>query len=252
MYSKIAFSVKIDAYSVTDPIPSSQGVLQGCLLSPLLFSLFINDIIEFLDIEYIHAPTINGVKIHALLYADDLVLLSSTKVGLQHLINRLSQYCKLWLMQVNVSKTKVMVFKSGGGKLAKHESWHLDGKPLEVVKHFKYLGLTLSSNGMWFKNQEVLNHQALKSLFQVKKILYTTPGCPIKLFLHIFDTAIAPIILYGSEICGLYWKRSIEKIQLSFLKYAVKVPRCAPNAGIYLELGRIKLKHVALSRSLSY
>ena len=148
MYSNIAFSVKIDTYSVTDPITSNQGVLQGCMLSPLLFSLFINDVIEYLNIESIHAPQINGVQIQALLYADDLVLLSTTKVGLQHLLDRLCQYCKLWLMQVNVSKTKVMVYKKGGGKLARHETWYLEGKPLEVVSHFKYLGMTLSSNGM--------------------------------------------------------------------------------------------------------
>ena len=252
MYSDISFAIKTDFFSISEEIESKQGVLQGCLLSPLLFSIFINDIVDFLNIDSAHAPLVGGSSIHALLYADDLVLCSTTKVGLQNLLNKLSNYCKYWHMQVNISKTKVMVFKRGGGRLAAYEKWYLDGSPVEIVDHFKYLGMTLSSNGSWLKNNEVLNNQAQKALFQIKKLVYKTPNCPVKLFLHIFDTAISPIILYGSEICGPYWKQNIEKVPLAFLKFLLKAPRSTPNAGILLELGRLKLKAIALKRSVNY
>ena len=49
-----------------------------------------------------------------LLYADDIVFFSNTAEELQSSLDLLSDYCKRWKLKVNVSKTKVMVFRKGG------------------------------------------------------------------------------------------------------------------------------------------
>ena len=71
--------------SVSDPLCVLQGVKQGCLWSPLLFSLYINDLHECLPGGVIVADTL--VKV--LLYVDDLIILSESELELQTMINSL-------------------------------------------------------------------------------------------------------------------------------------------------------------------
>ena len=50
-----------------------------------------------------------GEPINALMYADDLILISESKEGLQKQINKLSEYCDKWKLEVNVKKSKIKV-----------------------------------------------------------------------------------------------------------------------------------------------
>ena len=80
------------------------GVRQGENLSPLLFSIsdFLNDI--NLD---------TYLKLYVLLYADDTVILAESPRELQLALDAMDQYCTLWKLKINVSKTKVLVFSRG-------------------------------------------------------------------------------------------------------------------------------------------
>ena len=62
--------------------PQTRGLRQGCGLSPYLFNIFINDIIDYIDKEETHSPVIWELKIPGLLFADDLALASFTSHGL--------------------------------------------------------------------------------------------------------------------------------------------------------------------------
>ena len=61
-------------------------------------------------------------------------------------------------MEVNTSKTKVIVYKKGGG-LRKEEKWKYKGEDLEVVKEYKYLGYWFSSTG---KNEKHMRKISIK------------------------------------------------------------------------------------------
>ena len=94
---------------------------QGEHLSPFLFAVFINDLETFLDIhEAPYLQTIDNLfdecinifmKTFLLLYADDTLLFSKTYEGMQNLLNVFSDYCKLWKLEVNLSKTKTLSFQ---------------------------------------------------------------------------------------------------------------------------------------------
>ena len=50
------------------------------------------------------------------MFADDLVILSESSKGLQRAIDRLQDYCTKWGLTINIDKTKVLIFNSGGHK----------------------------------------------------------------------------------------------------------------------------------------
>ena len=110
MYANTQQGLKING-SVTNPFRSYRGVRQGCVLSPLLFNLFINDIPHIFD-KSCNPIVLNNIKINSLMYADDLLILSETEQGLKDSLNRLSIYNEKWLLKVNYNKTKTMIFQS--------------------------------------------------------------------------------------------------------------------------------------------
>ena len=54
MYCEVNYSIKL-SYGLTDPIKSSTGLKQGCVLSPLLFNLYVNDLPSIFSVA--HQPS---------------------------------------------------------------------------------------------------------------------------------------------------------------------------------------------------
>lgn len=95
---------------LSEPFETIGGVKQGCLLSPLLFSLYLNDLYEFLE----GGLDVEGTNVRLLMYADDIVILSEHPNVLQKMIHNLEKFTKIWNLEVNMSKSKIMVFRNGG------------------------------------------------------------------------------------------------------------------------------------------
>ena len=108
MYTNDRLCVRVDD-KMTESFMSEVGVRQVDVLSPSLFKIFINDLPSIID-DKTDSITLDGEKIPCLLYADDLVLFSDTKNGLQEKLNILNKYCTEWCIDVNVKKTKVIIF----------------------------------------------------------------------------------------------------------------------------------------------
>ena len=113
MYKKTKCSVKMGG-SCTEFFAVTRGVRQGCPLSPILFNLYVNDIFTIMNQNNESEIFLNKeVPINALMYADDLILLSDTPEGLQRQIDKLSKYCDDWRLNINLKKTKMMIFNRG-------------------------------------------------------------------------------------------------------------------------------------------
>ena len=80
MYSKAMSSLKLPYHEVTDQFHCEIGVRQGCNLSPLLFTLFISGLETELAKNKMGTRLWNR-PIDLLMYADDIVLTSSSEEG---------------------------------------------------------------------------------------------------------------------------------------------------------------------------
>ena len=76
-----------------------------------------------------------------LLYADDLVILSTSASGLQNSLDKINSYCDKWKLEVNLTKSKVMCLNKQG-KYIKHE-FTLGHEKLEGIKSYSYLGIEI-------------------------------------------------------------------------------------------------------------
>ena len=83
---------------------------QGCSLSPILFSVFINDLLKEVEQAVLGIQLSSGKTIGGMLLADDFVGVNDSKKSMQKLIDVVHSYCSKWRLRVNVIKSAVMVF----------------------------------------------------------------------------------------------------------------------------------------------
>ena len=110
MYDGMSSVVRLNQVYFTEPFNLTCGLRQGCVLSPTLFNLYINDLSLNLT------TTKKGVYfgdffINNLLYADDLVIFAGNENDLQFLLNALSSWCCNWGMFINIDKSAVIHFR---------------------------------------------------------------------------------------------------------------------------------------------
>ena len=121
---------------------------QGDVLSTILLNIYINDLSRRL-LENSRSPdTVNDLpylddtKINNLLFADDLANFSLSKEELQKQISMLEQYSNEWGLELNLSKTKIMIFNK-------------QGQEIEIVKQYTYLGFTFIPSGKKTKELKI-------------------------------------------------------------------------------------------------
>ena len=86
--------------SFTKPFRVSTGLRQGCVLSPILFNLFVNDLPASITATN-EGVQFGGSTISSLQYADDLVMIADSEQALQTLLGKVHEWCSLWSIKVN-------------------------------------------------------------------------------------------------------------------------------------------------------
>ena len=110
LYSRVDCAVRVED-EMTNFFQYLVGVKQGCILSPLLFNLFINDLDQMLrDSGIDDGINMGDIVLYILLYADDIVLISDSTEGLQKFLKVLFSFCEDSQMEENVKKTQIMIF----------------------------------------------------------------------------------------------------------------------------------------------
>lgn len=253
MYNSIKSCVRCTGSELTDYFECLQGLKQGCLCSPILFSYFINELANDIirggrnGIQLLP----NQVELFLMLFADDLALMSSTVIGLQNQLNLLYEASRRLGLKVNTDKTKIVVFRKGG-YLGAREKWYLGDRKLEVVGKYKYLGLNFSTMLSFNIATGEFVARAKKGVVEIVRALKAYGCFSCEVFFKLFDAQIAPSLLYASELWGFKENKQIEKVHLYACKLFVNLPVRTPNDMVYGELGRYPLAISSAARCIQY
>ena len=150
---------------LSEEVTLSTGAPQGCVLSPVLFSLYTNEI------------TCNNTVLALIKYADDMALAARLKDE-----NSLAQYfqfikdLRTWFdesfLQLNIQKTKELIcFSRGQGQDASLcEPLRIGNEPVEQVSQFKYLGTVLDQHLSFTENVDYIYKKAQQRLYLLRKL----------------------------------------------------------------------------------
>ena len=109
MYDGCKASINLNGH-ITESFMTEFGVKQGDCLSPTLFGLFINDMVNDLKTNCVGVH-LGDLIIHCLLYADDIALMAESEEDLQRMFDVMHSWCKKWRMKVNPQKSNVVHFR---------------------------------------------------------------------------------------------------------------------------------------------
>ena len=168
------------------------GVRQGGILSPDLYSIYVDDLISQL-IALGKGCYILGRFAAALFYADDMALLSPSVKGLQILINLCSDYCLEWDIKLNAKKSKNLVFGKG---LAPNYLIKLNGDDIPWEAKWPYLGIQLKSGASF----NCCIKEKLSSFYRSLNSILRIEGRSDEIvLLRLLEAHCLPVLTYGIE-----------------------------------------------------
>ncbi len=240
MYNNIKSCVMVDK-KMSDTFKCNMNVRQGENLSPLLFVLYVCDIKEKL-IEYNckHRDFYDGLlnaylRILVLMYADDTVLICDSELSMMQTLISFHMYCSEWKLNVNVGKTKIVIFTRGQVQTSNFY-FSLGGEKVKAVNDYEYLGILFNYNGRFRKGELELVRKAtraLDSLIGTSRKL----DLPFDIQIDLFNTMAVPVLNFRCEIWGDNIIREIELLHLKFMKHVLYAHRYTSTDIVYGELG---------------
>jgi hypothetical protein len=149
--------------SVSSKIATSTGAPQGCVLSPVLFTLYTSECRTV-------APETRLIK-----YADDTVLVGLLTKGKSEdsyrtSIDNFVTWCDEHKLLLNVKKTKELIMDFGIVNKAPSNPIVIKNEPVEIVPKYKYLGSMVDNNMKWSDNVHYISGKASKRIWFLRKL----------------------------------------------------------------------------------
>jgi hypothetical protein len=207
LYMNQTVKIRIEGeYSEAGEI--GRGVRQGCPLSPLLFNIYIEELIQEAMEETGEGIKVGGKIIGALRFADDQAMLATTKEGLQKMMEQLNTTSTKYNMKINIGKTKVM-------RVSKEEEEvevkiTIGGEEIEQVKSFCYLGSMITPDARC--------HSDIKRRIVLGKDAFMKRGELMRgelsknLKKRLVKALIWSVVLYGSETWTMR-KKDVKRLE---------------------------------------
>lgn len=217
----------------------TRGLPQGSVISPVLFNLFIDDIVLRLH---------PAERYKMLLYADDILLFCYSKQSLQKYLNKVEAHSLENNYRFNPKKCLYMSSQS--------LDIMLYGQPLARSSCLKYLGFYFNCKGFDnLKTVGIARRAAVYKAVVVRKGILKLYGrkCNPGLYLNLYKSYIRPTLDYSIGV-GVHRKVLMEKMEIlqrKVIKYFFGWPRRTPTSLIYallpLEEVKIRAEIIALN-----
>ena len=153
----------------TTSFKTESGLKQGCNLSPLLANIFLSDLHENLEQDHIHAPKLNKFEATSVSWADDLLIMSMTELGLQKCLNNLETYAKQWDLVVSMKKTRCVIFSKGSAKCTNQNLFIYSNELIPFETFYKYLGVEITNNFEFKLVKKERTTRARNAIFTIRQ-----------------------------------------------------------------------------------
>ncbi|GFU82664.1 probable RNA-directed DNA polymerase from transposon X-element [Trichonephila clavipes] len=226
-----SFRVRVDK-TLSSPRPIRSGLPQGSLNSPLLFTLYVNDMPQT-DLS------------HLAMFADDTAIITQNKrfsvviSNLQHYISLLELWLTDWKVKVNASKSACLMFTSRPRLPVGLSPVQIFGQPVPWVRVAKYLGLFLDAKLTFAHHIEQTRKKAQAVHAVLKRLISRRSKLAIRHKVLLYKSIIRPVMSYGSQIwgsAGMCHLKKLHTLTNSFLRQIVNAPWFVRNEVIYRDL----------------
>nr|VZI16970.1 unnamed protein product [Spirometra erinaceieuropaei] len=236
-----------DNGAVSEAFAVTNGVKQGCVLAPTLFSLMFSAMLmdayrderpgiriayrtdgHLLNQRRMHFKSrVSTTTVHELLFADDCALNTTSEEEMQRGMDLFSAACENFGLVINTQKTVVMHQPPPNSVTAPNAPPQIsvNGTQLQVVENFPYLGSTLSRNTKI--DDEVANRisKASQAFGRLQSTVWNRHGLQLSTKLKMYKAVILPTLLYGAETWTVYAKqaRRLNHFHLSCLRRILRL-----------------------------
>ena len=183
-------------------LPITAGVPQGSILGPLLFILFINDIVSDIEAE---------IK----LFADDtsLFIVVDNPRNAADILNadldRIHKWSEQWLVKFNPKKTETLIMSRKNTKID-HPPLYMNNQTLQNVTKHKHLGLIISNNGFWDEHIDYIIKKAYNRLNILRKCRTVLDRFTLE---KLYFSFIRPILEYADVVWDTQKQTLINKLE---------------------------------------
>lgn len=229
------------------------GIRQGCVLSPLFLTLFINDLVERVK-DKVKGVSVGGVKIVMLLFADDIVLTLDGVKEVQKALDVCSKFASKWGLRWNCSKGKSEVMVIGKREGEGGEEWRLGEEIVGETGEYEYLGLVVNKGGIGDKARRRLLEKARRMMWRVWMLVGRERGLSMKGKVRVWQTMVQSILEVGAEVMrDVRWEEA-ERLQLRMMRMVLGVGGKARmiNEVVRGELGLWRLRARRWRKRLMY
>ena len=216
-----------DSGEFSDTFPVTNGVKQGCVLAPTLFSLMFSAMLteafrdedvgvnlkyrtdgKLFNLRRLQAKTkVMTDIIRDLLFADDCALNAVSEADMQRSVNLFSSACTNFGLTINTKKTEVL-HQPAPGRPYVEPNITVNGQRLNTVHRFTYLGSTLSQNVTIDDEVNVRIARASSTFGRLYPNVWNRRGITIQTKLKVYRAVVLPTLLYACETWTVYQRHA--------------------------------------------